>query len=280
MKLLNTGRPNCCQSMNVTKNAGILLIFLVSIAAVKSESIFSHLSANETEPIKVGLDEARAPLCGDDNDSRRCRWVGSKKNRLNKYCSLKNVNRNWEKCNLSCNRCCEDEPPSTPLSFTINGSEKKCDWLSKSLKRRQKFCKKESVSLLCPKSCGVCCEDDYSYRFKLASGVKKTCSFITKKRRKEFCTGKWKKNKKYCHASCGCEDLSGRGQVIQLPRSQCDTQTRELIVALNPLLLPGVADDFRDSCKKISSKNSLGWTESQYDCNYNSVTKPTRKKMY
>jgi len=265
-----------------TATLSLLFAALLSVAPVSASNIFVYSNSSDIGNDPTDLILPKPPICSDEAKSERCEWVSSEPARAVLYRDLKNSNKNWDKCDLSCGRCCEDEPIKSKLSFTINGNARKCDWLSKKTERAQKHCKKSPVYVLCPKTCGVCCEDDYSYKLVLKTGqvTKNKCSFITKKRQKKFCKGpKNRKNAVNCRGSCGCKNLSGRKQVPQMrDRFPCETKIKELRATLNPILLQGVTDDYSDSCKGKSSSEESGWRERQLNCNYKDLVKNADKK--
>ena len=51
--------------------------------------------------------------------------------------------------------------------FYKGNPEKTCKWIQKQEKRRAKLCQNLDVHTQCPKSCGVCCEDDSDYVFTI-----------------------------------------------------------------------------------------------------------------
>jgi len=261
----------------------ILLIFIAHLASVTASNIFVHSNASDVKSHTTDLTEAKAPVCSDEAGSERCEWVAAEISRAVKYRDLKNSNRSWDKCDLSCGRCCKDEPPTSKLSFTINGKAQKCDWLSKNIERARKHCKKKPVYVQCPKTCGVCCEDNYSYNLVTKDGeeTERKCSFVTTaKLRKKFCKGpKNKKNAENCGGSCSCKNLSGRKQVPQLgDRFPCETQIKEMRAPLNRMLLQEIGDNYNDSCKREGGNQSPGMKERFVSCDYKDLTKNIEKK--
>lgn len=90
-------------------------------------------------------------------------------------------------------------------------SNKGCAWVMlKPEERRQKLCRNNSTLSNCPISCGLCCADDETFRFKHKkdSDTKKTCSWLRNKNKKtirKYC--KKKKVKTGCAKTCiGCVD--------------------------------------------------------------------------
>jgi len=222
--------------------------------------------------------ESTLPTCGDDPEWKRgdqkentCKSISKMKApRINKIC-IGTLSRWKVKCDLTCGRCCEDEPPTSDLFFLVNKTrEEKCAWLTEGItstwNRRRKQCQRKEVSDLCPKTCGVCGENNFSYRFSNSEGTNLPCSWIKgRSKREAYCEGETNVE---CKRSCGFKNLSKREKVKRInDRFPCETKTKELGVDINPILFQGVGDDYSDSCELQTHQN--------YICNYKELTQIT-----
>jgi len=95
-------------------------------------------------------------------------------------------------------------------TFRLNGKKiKSCSWISRNKNRRSNLCsKKVYVRNACPMSCGLCCANDLTYKFKAKKdGSKRTCKWLNRKSR----TGKYCKRSKIeanCPIACKfCQDF-------------------------------------------------------------------------
>jgi len=89
-----------------------------------------------------------------------------------------------------------------------NKKKQNCKWVAAKPDRRKNLCKKfTKIRTACPMSCGICCKDDKTYRFKANNGKRQTCKWIKKKsgRVKKYCV---KANtKSNCPVTCTyCQD--------------------------------------------------------------------------
>jgi len=99
---------------------------------------------------------------------------------------------------------CKKVECTNDKSFQLKNN-KKCAWIGNgSEKRRSKHCKNNNVRMSCPVTCGICCEDDPTFTFKINRGVMKGCDWIDEKKpkRMEYC------KKLYISSSCPikCDD--------------------------------------------------------------------------
>jgi len=113
--------------------------------------------------------------------------------------------------------------------------EKTCKWIQKVEKRRTRLCQNLDVHTECPKSCGVCCEDDFNYEFTIREGneAQKDCSWLAKQdeaQRNFYCGdngdenySKWQNGymiRDACRSTCGiCLTL------IELPNTNTTNPT-------------------------------------------------------
>jgi len=109
---------------------------------------------------------------------------------------------------------CQVPPPTRAPSpfvcandrkYKLKQNNKGCTWIGSRKKRRKNFCSKyKAVRKRCPVTCGVCCEDDTTFKFKLNNGQQKGCAWINpkKKNRMKYC------KKPFISSSCPikCED--------------------------------------------------------------------------
>ena len=104
-------------------------------------------------------------------------------------------------CPLSCDTCPAPVPivnttnsdsPSSCIDnkyYSMGGRKRTCHWMSMEDERRRLFCPIEDVRNNCPFACGLCCEDDDQYTFKIKRGVEKRCKWLAKKtvRQDRYC---------------------------------------------------------------------------------------------
>jgi len=108
--------------------------------------------------------------------------------------------------------------------FFFNDEKETCQWIRFKESRRSQFCQYQTVRVNCPLSCGLCCEDDASYKFTAKFGKKdktKDCEWLgkKKKRQEKWCNEKddgdelneWQNGKMIrdaCPKNCNfCADL-------------------------------------------------------------------------
>ena len=123
-----------------------------------------------------------------------------------------------------------------------HGQKKKrsCRQIRNKESRRIHLCRKESIRNACPQTCGLCCENDDTYEFKLKNSDKMVdCRFITKtknpwkklKRFQTFCTDKPLYNfggrtvRDACPSSCGFCKTSYADFITQQPTGTPTTET-------------------------------------------------------
>jgi len=80
-------------------------------------------------------------------------------------------------------RCVDDH------DYNYDGKKNhNCVWIARKENRRQSLCLKKKVAQSCPVTCGICCQDDRKFKFKLKSGKKEKCTFlVTKPKKKNWC---------------------------------------------------------------------------------------------
>lgn len=69
------------------------------------------------------------------------------------------------------------------------GKKRSCSNIGATQARRSRLCKINEVQTNCPITCGLCCEDDETFRFTINSGKIKPCSWIGKavNRKQKYC---------------------------------------------------------------------------------------------
>lgn len=73
---------------------------------------------------------------------------------------------------------CED---STTFEFIHSDEKKSCKWLqSQQAQTREELCKDVGVKNHCSYSCGSCCWDDKTFRFRMESGRLRSCFWLSK----------------------------------------------------------------------------------------------------
>jgi len=89
-----------------------------------------------------------------------------------------------------------------PATMFDGKKKRDCAWLTYSKKRLKNKCKKLKTIRNCPSSCGLCCADDKSFKFKTPNGLLQNCAWIAKKfiARKKQC--KKKEVKGHCQLTC------------------------------------------------------------------------------
>ncbi len=65
-----------------------------------------------------------------------------------------------------------------------------CQYIRKNERRRQEKCKLTDVRASCPQACGLCCEDEKSFKFKTRDGSddykdRKSCWWLSKKKKRQ-----------------------------------------------------------------------------------------------
>jgi len=132
-------------------------------------------------PVTCGI------CCRDDetfttminNKERDCEFFGKSLERRLLYCNS-NTNGVRDHCARTCQKCSKEAPfPSAapsmaPTVTCVNNpafswleADKTCEWIDKKGSRRIVYCQNKSVWQNCPIVCGVCCEDDPSFRFHI-----------------------------------------------------------------------------------------------------------------
>ena len=72
-------------------------------------------------------------------------------------------------------------------SFLYNGTVTTCQWVRWKEGRRQHLCRVQSIRDHCPQSCGLCCEDDDTYKFRDKSSMMRNCSWIATTSELQYC---------------------------------------------------------------------------------------------
>lgn len=97
----------------------------------------------------------------------------------------------------------EDAPcADDPTFFKANNPKKNCEWLGEKEERRYEKCGKFEYRDACPVTCGICCEDDDTWKFYNNLGVEKSCKWLA---------GKAKRIAKYCDT-----------QVMEICKKSCN----------------------------------------------------------
>jgi len=102
------------------------------------------------------------------------------------------------KCDLHCGTSASRFEVSCPSEPFVCANDRKyrtpnnknCAWIGMKKNRRKKFCSTNAIIFeKCPVTCGVCCEDDVTFQFKLKSGKKKRCNYLNenKPKRMKYC---------------------------------------------------------------------------------------------
>jgi len=147
----------------------------------------------------VGQVVGQSGPCEDDptyrfngQANKDCNFVATKKNLCKKW-GVKSG------CKATCDYPCDCFDAET---FKWNGEDKECLSLN-SEKRKKKFCKKKSTSDSCPRSCGTCCGNVKTFKFKTEAGPARNCHWIGQDdfRINQYCTENW--IKKRCSKACG-----------------------------------------------------------------------------
>ena len=121
-----------------------------------------------------------------------CKWVGDRNHRQNKYCNtVQSGQKVSDACPVACDSCYDPiasvvptpEISLTPTVYCANDPsfsyvfpERTCKWIRNKESRRREFCEEPVVLAKCPQACGLCCNDDPSYKF----GNNKDCAWIRK----------------------------------------------------------------------------------------------------
>lgn len=78
------------------------------------------------------------------------------------------------------------EPSSVPTSLCLDDPHffylvqgRVCAFIGSQEFLREEYCPVTEVALNCPKTCGVCCNDDPSFRYLINSGESEACGFLT-----------------------------------------------------------------------------------------------------
>ena len=81
---------------------------------------------------------------------------------------------------------CQNDPTFKYPSSTDLNKLKNCKQIRNNELRRQNMCKIQAVNLACPQSCGVCCDNDQTYEFKLKKSSKMVnCYWLFKNDKKK-----------------------------------------------------------------------------------------------
>merc|ERR1719411_957333 len=148
----------------------------------------------------VGQVVAQSKACTDKKsfrykkDPRKdCDYIRERQPAL---CKKWGVKKN---CQASCDYPC---PCYDGDEFKRGNKMKPCLWLN-SAKRKQKECKKKTVAAACPRSCGTCCGNVKSFKFKTNEGPARNCSWLGADdfRIKQYCSANW--IAKRCTKACG-----------------------------------------------------------------------------
>jgi hypothetical protein len=75
-------------------------------------------------------------------------------------------------------RTCFDKP-AADFSFVSDDNHMiTCEFLRYDEYERQKYCVDTTISDACPQTCGLCCEDSTSFKFRTSDGKKRDCEWI------------------------------------------------------------------------------------------------------
>jgi len=130
--------------------------------------------------------------------SRDCAWISTTALQSAHCGTRQNGRMIRDACPVACDRCQNNvtpaPSPSTPVCLNddtwnwFDTDVVTCKWIRNKEARRKKFCPKASVLESCPQSCGICCEDDPSYKFKV-NDKNRSCSWVGDKniRKSKYC---------------------------------------------------------------------------------------------
>jgi len=182
-------------------------------------------------PISCGI------CCKDDasftintsTGEKECKWIGKRQERKDRYCLKYIIGlRVRSSCPIACDFCKDPvlgtispSPTVSPIqsppiclnsnSYRYNGSSKiSCNWIRTDEDRRIRYCRIAEIASNCPISCGVCCENDESFRLSTKT-LDKKCSWIanSQARKDRFCSeiNNGVRVRRACAAACDfCKD--------------------------------------------------------------------------
>ena len=113
----------------------------------------------------------------------------------------------------------------------VHGDEKKsCKWLqTQQAQTREELCKDIGVRTHCSHSCGSCCWDDKTFRFKMESGRLRSCFWLSKSSNRilKYCSSD-EHVRQRCRKSCGICRLTTKSSHLTLQGSEYSNALDEI----------------------------------------------------
>ena len=154
--------------------------------------------------------------------------------------------------------CLNDPNFEYPSPVDLN-APKNCKQIRNKETRRQAMCTIKAVNQACPQSCGTCCENDYTWKFKLMNNDKmETCEYLYKNDKKKAI-----RIDRYCNKSPNlytyegrtvrdaCPDICGicKSQITAAPTQSPTTATAVPTLTVKPSASPTSAPSVKPSAQ-------------------------------